>query len=324
MRQLLYRAPRPTLFRRSILQRLVGLAVFSMQSGSNTRDGEASADLGLSTIVQMRRVRTARVAGLATVALLLGLGGCTSTLQRVAEHPSPITVESDVPVTTASEAPSPQVASTLASPAAEGQLATFVAVVDGDTVQTSEGVVRIIGIDSPERGECGHEEATRAIEDLLSPGDQVLLVLPLGQNDRDKYERLIRFVVTAEGVDLALMQLEAGNAIARYDSTDGYPEHPYQAAYHAAQIASLGPDGSVITVACQGKDEDGAGSSTGGDAGDPWWLEYSSCTKLKKNTVGHPTGPFNRDNTEEAAIYEWFAYGTGHRGDGDGDGLACE
>lgn len=273
------------------------------------------------TIVQVRRLRTSQVAGLPAAALLLGLGGCTSATQPVAEQPNPITVESDVPVTTPSDVPVPQTESTVASPDPEGQLATFVAVVDGDTVQTSEGVVRIIGIDSPERGECGHDEASKAIEDLVSPGDQVLLVLPVGQNDRDRYERLIRFVITAEGVDLGLMQLEAGNAIARYDSTDGYPEHPYEAAYHAAQLASLGPDGSVITIDCEG---DAGWSSTVDDAGDPWWLQYSSCVKLKANTVGHPTGPFNRDNPDEAAIYEWFAYGTGHRGDGDGDGLACE
>ena len=57
---------------------------------------------------------------------------------------------------------------------------------------------------------------------------------------------------------------------------------------------------------------------------DEWWRQYSSCTKLKKNTNGHPTGPFSRDNPPEAAVYDWFANGTGNNGDGEGDGLACE
>lgn len=55
-----------------------------------------------------------------------------------------------------------------------------------------------------------------------------------------------------------------------------------------------------------------------------WWFQYSSCSKLKKNKVGHPTGPFRADDPDEAEIYDWFANGTGHRGDGDDDGLACE
>lgn len=57
---------------------------------------------------------------------------------------------------------------------------------------------------------------------------------------------------------------------------------------------------------------------------DEWWKQYTSCTKLKKNPNGHPTGPFSRDNPAEAAIYDWFADGTGNNGDGEGDGLACE
>lgn len=58
--------------------------------------------------------------------------------------------------------------------------------------------------------------------------------------------------------------------------------------------------------------------------GDEWWRHYTSCTRLKRNEIGHPIGPFSRDDPDQAAIYEWFAHGTGHDGDGDGDGLACE
>ena len=96
-----------------------------------------------------------------------------------------------------------------------------------------------------------HPEASAAIGRVVSSGEPVALLLPEGQNNVDRHGRLIRYVITDDGVDLGLMQLEAGNAIARYDSTDGYPEHPRQASYHAAEIASSGPDGSVITLACQ-------------------------------------------------------------------------
>lgn len=201
------------------------------------------------------------------------------------------------------------------SPGAEP--VTLVSVVDGDTVETSAGTVRIIGIDTPERGECGDAQATAAIAALIAAGDAVTLELPDGQNEQDRHGRLLRYVTTAGGVDLALMQLQAGNAVARYDSADGYPAHPREADYHAAQIATLGADGAVVAAGCQA-------AAVAPDPIDQWWLQYSSCTKLKKNTVGHPTGPFDRDDPAQAEIYQWFAVGTGNNGDGEGDGLACE
>ena len=211
------------------------------------------------------------------------------------------------------------------------------AVIDGDTIKTSEGTVRLIGIDTPEQGECGHEEASAAISAVVAPGESISLELPEGQNDQDKYNRLLRYVTTASGVDLGLMQIEAGNAVARYDSTDGYPAHPRQDAYRAAQLATLDAAKRVVTTSCQqlasatpvasASPESSAtqGVSAAETAtADKWWLQYSSCAKLKKNTVGHPTGPFDRDDPEQAEIYDWFQNGTGHRGDGDNDGLACE
>lgn len=194
----------------------------------------------------------------------------------------------------------------------------YLSVVDGDTIETSAGPVRIIGIDTPEHGECGDDEASAAIADVLAPGDPVSLTSPAGQNDHDKYGRLVRYVTTAAEIDLGLMQLQAGNAVARYDSRDGYPVHPRESDYRAAQRASLSPSGAVIAVMCEFPQPSGPAP------GDRWWEQYSSCAKLKKNTVGHPTGPFGRDDPTQAEMYDWFARGTGNNGDGDGDGVACE
>lgn len=216
--------------------------------------------------------------------------------------------------------------------------ATFTATIDGDTIDTSAGTVRIIGIDTPERGECGYDDASRLISDLVSPGDEITLELPEGQNDEDRHGRLLRYVTTGNGVDLGLSQIEAGHAVARYDSRDGYPAHPMEETYVAAQTAELDASGSVLTVACKAAAEAEAAAFVEAEAKaaaaeqaaaeqaatDAWWRQYSSCSKLKKNTVGHPKGPFNRDNPAEATIYNYFQYETGHRGDGDGDGLACE
>lgn len=237
--------------------------------------------------------------------LMAGLVGCVPEPSSTEGPPSSATSEPTA-TPTATEA--------------EAEAATFVAVVDGDTIETSEGTVRIIGIDTPERGQCGYDDASTAIGRLLAVGDSVTLELPPGQNDRDRYGRLIRYVITDAGVDLGLMQLESGNALARYDSSDGYPAHPQETAYRAAQIASPSADGSVITIACRHGTPPAIAPSTD----ERWWEQYSSCARLKRNEAGHPTGPFNRDDPAQAEIYDWFAYGTGNRGDGDGDGLACE
>jgi micrococcal nuclease len=221
-----------------------------------------------------------------------------------------------------------------ATPPVDAQI-TFVSVVDGDTIETSAGTVRIIGIDAPETGECGYAEASALVSSLLSPNDAILLTLPEGENDADQYGRILRYVDTTQGTDVALSLLTAGLAVARYDSTDGYPAHPREPGYHAAQIATLTADGAVTTVDCQATadaaeqarimtEQETVEAPAPPPAGDEWWKQYTSCTKLKNNANGHPTGPFSRDNPAEAAIYDWFANGTGNNGDGEGDGLACE
>lgn len=217
--------------------------------------------------------------------------------------------------------------------------AALISVTDGDTIKTTAGNVRVIGIDTPERGECGYKAAAKTIKALVRKGDSVRLILPNAQNDTDHYGRLLRYVETTSGVDIGLEQLTTGNAVARYDSRDGYPAHPREAAYHEATIAKLTSSGSVITTRCKASGggssasgssnsgsalSSGSGSGSGSSSGGNWWLAYSSCTQLKKNTVGDPVGPFNRDKAAEAKIYDWFANGTGNHGDGDDDGLACE
>jgi len=246
--------------------------------------------------------------------LTVGLVGCAGASPRTPQELR------RSPAATAGATTPPGSPSAAARPPSGGDPTSFVSVIDGDTIETGAGTVRILGIDAPERGECGHDDASAAIGRLLSAGDPVTVTLPPGENDHDQHGRRIRYVVTVAGIDLGLMQLESGNALARYDSTDGYPAHPREAAYHAAQVASPGPDGSVLTIACQGA----APPSVAPATDNRWWEQYSSCAKLKKNTVGHPTGPFARDDPAQAEIYDWFANRTGNRGDGDGDGLACE
>ncbi len=101
-------------------------------------------------------------------------------------------------------------------------------VVDGDTVELANGEhVRLIGIDAPEDGVCGAVAATTKLTRMLE-GKRVVLVR--GTDNRDKYDRLLRYVDRG-ATDAGLAMIQSGLAIARYDSRDGYGEHPRERAY---------------------------------------------------------------------------------------------
>ena len=86
----------------------------------------------------------------------------------------------------------------------ESSAARVERVVDGDTlvarVEGEEETVRLLGIDTPETGDCGYERAARALEELAD-GRRVRLVEDPSQAERDRYGRLLRYV-EAGNVDL--------------------------------------------------------------------------------------------------------------------------
>jgi endonuclease YncB( thermonuclease family) len=115
---------------------------------------------------------------------------------------------------------------------------TVTNVIDGDTIDTTAGRVRLIGIDTPERGECNYGPAADELLRLISEqSDQVVLVRG-GTDDTDRYDRLLRYVDTIGGRDLNLHMITAGYATARYDSRDGYPRHHREEVYRAAAQSS--------------------------------------------------------------------------------------
>jgi endonuclease YncB( thermonuclease family) len=113
-------------------------------------------------------------------------------------------------------------------------------VVDGDTIDVvgpdgSASTVRLIGIDTPERNQCGFGAATQAMTALV--GDKDVVLTPGARDDIDKYERLLRYV-DVDGVDAGKAMIDAGLAVARYDSRDGYGRHTREDDYVAADDAS--------------------------------------------------------------------------------------
>lgn len=108
---------------------------------------------------------------------------------------------------------------------------------DGDTIRVTGGkVVRIIGIDTPERGEDCWKQAGQHLRALVA-GRPVVLTAPGGVPDHDKYDRLLRYVSVA-GQDIGLAQIRDGYAIARYDGLDGYATHPRQTEYRRLDAAT--------------------------------------------------------------------------------------
>jgi endonuclease YncB( thermonuclease family) len=108
-------------------------------------------------------------------------------------------------------------------------------VVDGDTLEVGTGeIVRLVGIDTPEVGECGYEPASANLRRLVL-GRRVRLTV--SDEDRDRYGRLLRYVDVGP-VDAGLRQIQQGYAVARYDSRDGYGYHPRENRYIAADQAS--------------------------------------------------------------------------------------
>jgi endonuclease YncB( thermonuclease family) len=101
--------------------------------------------------------------------------------------------------------------------------------VDGDTVVTTRGTVRLIGFDTPERGRCGFTAATNSARRLAPVGSVVRLGNPRSVRDQDRYGRKLRYVMRGTR-DIGAAQIRRG-AWARYDGRDGYQWHRKQAQY---------------------------------------------------------------------------------------------
>jgi micrococcal nuclease len=112
-------------------------------------------------------------------------------------------------------------------------------VVDGDTLELVDGRrVRVLGIDTPERGEPCYAEATDHLTSLVGSGP-VFLVGDPTQRDVDRYGRLLRYVDTSQG-DASEQQAREG--LARYYDVGKPVERApqIQAAETEAQAAQRG------------------------------------------------------------------------------------
>ena len=138
-----------------------------------------------------------------------------------------------------------------ASPAVSlSPLYVVFSVVDGDTIDVlidgKKERVRLIGIDAPEFGdeehpaECFAQEALSEAKELLD-GKIIRLVSDPTQDNRDKYERLLRYVFLEDGTNVNERMIAGG--FAREYSYLGIPyqyRQEFQEAERDAKNKKLG------------------------------------------------------------------------------------
>jgi len=77
-------------------------------------------------------------------------------------------------------------------------------VIDGDTIVIGNNSIRLLGINTPERGEKYYEEAKKFLEDLIL---NKTIEIEKGRDDLDKYDRQLRYVFfEKENVNLKLIE----------------------------------------------------------------------------------------------------------------------
>ena len=218
------------------------------------------------------------------------------------------------------------------------QQATLVRVVDGDTISVSingkNETVRVIGIDTPEvvdprkTVECFGAEASRYAKLYFEDTDKKLwLESDPTQGDRDKYQRLLRYIFTDDGsVDYGKVIIALGYASEYTYSTP----YKYQQVYKQVEKeAREAKKGLWVDNACEGyttqKKTTGSTSTT----------QQQPTTNTSGGTAGSTStySGGDKDCPDFATHAEAQAYFESKGGsptnnvdrlDADHDGIACE
>ena len=115
----------------------------------------------------------------------------------------------------------------------EGETAMVTRVIDGDTVELeNEERVRLLGIDTPEKGQLLWQEASDRLKELLE-GKEV--VLETDQTDMDKYDRSLRYVwLNGQNVDVLMVREGLAEVLIIE------PDHKYETELRTAQDYAQG------------------------------------------------------------------------------------
>jgi micrococcal nuclease len=233
-------------------------------------------------------------------------------------HKQTVTPQPTVINQTASSTPTiqPTIIPTSTSNISNKTKAKVVKVVDGDTMDFSfDGKterVRVIGINTPETVdprksvECFGQEASNQAKKILTIGLSVELEKDSSQGERDKYNRLLRYVFVDNGtIDFGMSMIGSGYA---YEYTYDTP-YKYQSVYKQAQKEAEGgkkglwaDNACVVTVTP-------TATPISNNSGGSWSCDCSkTCTNI---------------SSCQEAQYLLNTCGCSTR-DGDKDGIACD
>lgn len=205
--------------------------------------GVVSIARGSRTWLRFRSRKSAiSVTAIASVVFLM-TGGISNALfsSRQSSDPVAIAAPSIAATSTSSSTPSAKLTPTpTPTPTPTETIVQLMRVIDGDTIETSAGTVRLIGIDTPEEGAWGYAESTAELSSMIAAGSTLALVAVADRDDTDQYGRLLRYV-RVDGQDAGRYMIDTGWAVARYDSRDGYGGHPLQTDYVALDAAKEMP-----------------------------------------------------------------------------------
>lgn len=151
----------------------------------------------------------------------------------------------------------PSIAATIIANNSE-QLYEVVRVVDGDTIDVSIDDqierLRLIGINTPETVdprksvECFGKEASEKAKSILV-GKKVTIESDPSQGERDKYDRLLRYVFLEDGTNFNLLMIREGYA---YEYTYNLP-YKYQTEFKQAQKEAEKNKMGLWGASCEGQ-----------------------------------------------------------------------
>ena len=115
-------------------------------------------------------------------------------------------------------------------------------VIDGDTVVAEGDSIRLIGIDTDERGQPCYSEAKKRMEELALNKEAVL---ERESENKDQYGRLLRYIfIGNENINLKMVK--EGLAVARF-----YPEN----IKYKDEIVAAEKEARAAVIGCKWKSE---------------------------------------------------------------------
>jgi endonuclease YncB( thermonuclease family) len=183
-------------------------------------------------------------------------------------------------------------------------------VIDGDTVIIAGESVRLLGMDTDERGKPCFTEAKNRMEELVL-NEEVRLETDV--EDKDQYERYLRYIIL-NGKNINLQMVEEGLAVARFVKGEKYKNEIVEAEKRAREEKRGCKWGEKKIEVIETKEEEPVIEKSNAD---------SSLYECGSNLYN--CGDF-RSHAEAQEVYETCLSESGdiHSLDRDDDGVACE